>query len=95
MQGSAGLANQVLRQQWDVRWTVAERWYQDLDDAQPIVEVVTKTALVDGLDQVAVGGGDHPHVDLDRARPAHALELAILQHAQELDLQFPGQVAKP
>jgi hypothetical protein len=33
-----------------------------------------------------VGGGDDAHVDLDRAVAAHALEFALLQHAQQLDL---------
>ena len=37
--------------------------------------------------EVAVGRGDHAHVDLDRVRVADALELALLQHAQQLHLQ--------
>ena len=37
--------------------------------------------------EVAVGGGDHAHVHLDRVRVADALELALLQHAQQLHLQ--------
>ena len=37
--------------------------------------------------EVAVGRGDHAHVHLDRVRIADALELALLQHAQQLHLQ--------
>ena len=36
--------------------------------------------------QVAVGGGDEPHVDLDVAGVADAANLALLDGAQELDL---------
>ena len=36
---------------------------------------------------------DDAHVDLDRLVAAHALELALLQHAQELDLHLQRQVA--
>ena len=38
-------------------------------------------------------GGDDPHVDLARLRRPDALELAFLQHAQQLGLHVGGQVA--
>ena len=39
------------------------------------------------MPQVAVGRGDHPDIRLDEPRAAEALELAFLQHAQELRLR--------
>src|SRR5262249_7964463 len=38
--------------------------------------------------QVAVRGGDPPHVRRQRLRPADALEAPLLEHAQELHLQL-------
>ncbi len=43
--------------------------------------------------KVAVGRRHDAHVDLARPRAAHGLELALLQHAQELGLQVDGQLA--
>ena len=47
----------------------------------------------DQLLEVAVRRGDDPHVDPDRLRAADALELLLLEHAQELRLQVERQVA--
>src|SRR5262249_33802876 len=44
-------------------------------------------ALRDGLVQITVGGGHHAHVGLQHAAAADALELALLQYAQELGLR--------
>jgi hypothetical protein len=38
-------------------------------------------------DQVAVGRGDQPDIDLDRLAGADRLDLAFLESAQELDLR--------
>ena len=43
--------------------------------------------------QVAVGRGDQPHVDAERPRAAEALELVLLQHAQDLGLRVRAHVA--
>ena len=43
--------------------------------------------------QVAIGGGDHPHVRANRLASAHALEFPLLQNAQQRDLSFRGQLA--
>jgi hypothetical protein len=45
------------------------------------------------LAQVAVGRGDHADVDPRRPGLAHAPDLTLLQHAQELRLQVEGQLA--
>ena len=38
--------------------------------------------------EIAVGRRHQPHVDADGLDPAHPLELALLQDAQELDLHL-------
>ena len=60
---------------------------------QPVVQVPAEPALGDQLLQVVVGGGDHPHVRLDRLVAADPLELLLLQHAQHLGLQRRRHVA--
>ena len=40
-----------------------------------------------------MGRGDDPRVDADRPRAAEALDLALLEHAQQLDLDLDRQVA--
>jgi hypothetical protein len=62
-------------------------------DVEPIVEVRAKAPVGDVLGQVAVGRGHHAHVDLEDVRAAHALDLALLQHAQQLGLHGRGHVA--
>ena len=57
-------------------------------DVQAVVQVLAKAAGVDLVEQVAVAGGDDAGVDADRVRVADALELALLQHAQQLHLQL-------
>jgi len=46
--------------------------------------------LVHQILKILVGRCDQPHVHLDRPRFANALELALLQDAQELDLDQGG-----
>ena len=54
---------------------------------EPIVEVLPEMAGRRVGGEVAVGRRDDAHVDLDRRRPADALELLLLEHAQQLGLE--------
>ena len=81
------LRDEVIDEHRDVLAPLAQRRNVDRDDVQPVVEILLEPAVGDHLPQVAVGRGDHPHVDLLRALGAERLELALLQHAQQLRLQ--------
>ena len=59
----------------------------DGDHVQPVVQVLLELAARDHLPEIAVGRGDHAHVDLLAALGAERLELPLLQHAQQLRLQ--------
>ena len=72
---------------------LTERWQIDLNDAQSVVEIFAKGAVVDHLTKVAVRRGDHPDVDRDHACAADALHLARFEHAQELGLKAEGELA--
>ena len=77
----------------DVVLALAQRRHLDRHDVQPVVEVLAELAGLDHRRQVAVGGGDQPHVDLDRPRAAEPLELVLLQDAQDLGLRVGAHVA--
>ena len=58
----------------------------DVEDVEPVVEVVPELAQRHRLPERAVGGGDDPDVHLDRLDAAHPEEGAALQHPEQLDL---------
>ena len=80
------LFEEVVGQQQDVRLALAQGRHVDREDVQPVVEIAPEGAVLDRLLEVAVGGRDDAHVDLDGALAADALELPLLQDAQQLDL---------
>src|SRR5690606_15349282 len=69
-----------------------ERRHGNRNDAQTIVEILAKAALCDLRLEVLVRRGNHTHVDLDRARRAQTLDLALLQHTQHLGLRLRTHV---
>ena len=87
------LLQEVLGQMRDVARPIAQRREQDREDVQAVIEILSKRAVGDLLLEIAVGGRDDADVDLDRLGAAHPLELALLQHAQQLDLDVQRQVA--
>ena len=58
----------------------------DVEDVEPVVEVVAELAQCHRLAERAVGGGEHPDVHLDRLGAAHPEEGPALQHPEQLDL---------
>ena len=58
-----------------------------IDDVEAIEQVLAEGALLDGLGEIAVRGGDDADVDLDRLAAADAVDLAFLDGAQQLGLQ--------
>jgi hypothetical protein len=83
----------MVRQYGNILATLAQRRQRDEGDIQAIVEVFAETTLADGLHQVHVGGGDHPHVHLNGLARADAGDFALLQHAQQFDLKRQAKLA--
>src|SRR4051794_13527707 len=77
-----------LDQERDVLAALAQRGQVDGHDVDPVVQVLAEPAGVDLVEQVAVGRRDDPGVDLEGARVADALELPLLQDAEQLDLEL-------
>jgi len=84
---------EVVHQQRDVVAAAIQGRQIDRDDVQPVVEVGAEAALGHLLLEIAVGRGDHPQVDLDRLARTHRIDLALLQHPQQLDLDGVGRLA--
>ena len=89
----ADLLQKGLAQRHDVGRTFAQRRNLDVEDPEAVEQVLAKVAALDGFAQVAVGGGDDADVRLQEARPAEPLELAFLQHPQELGLRGQTHLA--
>ena len=67
--------------------------HEDLQHAQAEVEVAAEASFGDVPLQIAVRGGDHAHVDLDRLAAADALERMPFQHAEKLGLDGGAHLA--
>ena len=71
----------------DVLGAVAQRRNVDRDDGEAVVEVGAEGAFGGHLLEVGVAGGDDPHVDGDHLVAAHAPDLLLLKHPQQLSLE--------
>ena len=78
-------AQEVLGQQRDVVAPLAQGRHAQGDDVEAVVGILAETALFHRRPQILVGGGHQAQVDLLGAA-AQALDLTLLQHAQELHL---------
>ncbi|MNF75520.1 hypothetical protein D3C84_575880 [compost metagenome] len=84
------LGQQALGQRQDIRRTLAQRAPGQGEDREPIVEVLAETPGRHFAGEVAVGGGEHADIQVDRPARAHPLHFALLQNAQQLGLQAQG-----
>ena len=75
------------------RRALAQRGQANRHDVEAVEEVLAERPAGDELLQIAVGRRDEAHVDADRLDAADALELALLQHAQELHLHLDRDLA--
>src|SRR5712691_2829199 len=66
---------------------LAERRQVDGYHREAIVQVLAEASGPQGLIEALVGGRDHADVDGDDLAPAHPLDLALLQEAQQLYLE--------
>ncbi len=83
----AEVGHEVPGQEDHVVAALAQGGQPQGDDVQAVEEVLPELAGLDRLLDVAVGGGQHAHVHAHGLHAAHAVDLALLQHAQQLGLQ--------
>ena len=79
-------------EQRDVLAPLAQRRQLDADDREPLEQVAAEAALPDRLLEVDVGRGNQAGVRAQCLGPADAVELLVLEHAQELGLDRRRQI---
>ena len=79
-------AEEVAGERHDVGRPLAERRQLHRHDVEAVQQIGAESTGIDLGPQVPIGRRDDPHVDVHRLVAADALELALLQHAQELGL---------
>src|SRR5882724_8290975 len=79
-------AYEPVREQRNVFAALLERRHRQRHDFQPVVQIATESTGGDRLFEVAIGRGDQPDA-------ADAFELMIVEHAQQLGLQFERELA--
>jgi len=76
----------VTREKEHVVTARAQRWNQNLDHGESVVEVLTERSVVDRLRERAIRRGDDAHVHLVRDVRAHRTDLPRFEEPQELRL---------
>jgi hypothetical protein len=85
--------DEVLDQERDVFLALAERRKLELHHLDAVVEVLSECSALHHGCEVAVGRRDDPHVGVFRSRGAERLELPLLEHAQEANLESRAHLA--
>src|SRR6516162_1787310 len=83
----------MLGQHTDVLASLPQRRQQDRKHEHTVIQILPKGSVADLFLEIAVGSDDHTHVYPNRAAASHALELALLQYAQELRLHRQWHIA--
>ena len=84
----------MRRQRLDVFGPLAKWRHVEMDDLQPVQQVLAELAGRHQVAQVAVGGRDHPNVDARlRLIRTHGLDLAVLEKPQQERLHAQAHLA--
>src|SRR6185369_6630186 len=78
---------QMGGQRQDVVAALAQRVHRQRENVEPVIEVFAEAAAGHFGAQQPVGGGDDAHVERLGFAATDALDLALLQYAQQLGLQ--------
>ena len=89
----AELGQEVRHELGNVLHALAQRRHANRHDAEAVVEILPEPAVRDELVEPPVGRRDDAGGHPDRLLAAHALELAILQDAEQLRLRRLVQIA--
>ena len=84
---------EMAHQRWHVFGTLPQRRDVNRQHVEPEPEVFAELPLAHRRGEILVGRGDHAHVDREGPLPAHPMDDARLEHAQQFRLRFRAQVA--
>ncbi len=77
---------EMHRQKLNVVLALAKRRDPDIDDVEPVEQILPESLFLHFLLQVLVGRGENPDIGVDGTGSAQALELLVLKNAQQLHL---------
>src|SRR5215470_118074 len=80
-------------EQWDIVASCAQRRQLNGNNAQPVIEVLSKASFGDFLLKILIGSGNDAHVDIDFFVAANGPDLAFLQDAVELNLHGQAHIS--
>src|SRR5258708_22812115 len=91
--GGRELFDEVPHELRNVSFPFAERWQGDRENIQPVVQIFAEFTVSDHLPQVLVGRRDDANIDPRGTRASYGLELALLEHTEQLGLKLQRQVS--
>ncbi len=84
---------EIAREERDVAPALAQGRQAQIDDIDPVIEILAEMSGEHLGGQIAVGRGDHPCVDRNLLVAADRAVTPLLQHAQQLRLQGKRHLA--
>src|SRR5258708_32414697 len=91
--GSGGLFDEVAHKFRNIRFSFAERWQRNRENIQAIVQILPEFTVTDHLPQVLIGRRDDTNIDARGTGAAYGLELALLEHTEQLRLKLHWHVS--
>src|ERR1700728_2204989 len=86
-------AQKMLNEGRNVARTLAQWREMQARHVQAVIQILAEPTAVHFILEVHIGGCDHPDVDIDWFTRADTHDLALLQYAQQLDLEHQWQVS--
>ena len=87
------LLQEMIGEQEQVRFAIAQRWDKDGENIQPVVEILAEVSFRHRFLEILVRSCNQPHIGANRGRAAQAFEFLFLQHAQQFHLRGKIHVA--
>src|SRR6266513_3904663 len=80
--------SKVSNQQGNIFRAVPEGRDGNRKDFEPVIQIAAKLLFLHHPTEIAVGRGDDADIDMNRPSAAQTFELLLLEHSEQLDLQF-------
>src|ERR1700730_9047202 len=80
-------------QERDVATALAQGWNVDVEDLQPIEQILPEASLSDSPLQITIARGNHADIGLDEPRATESPELPLLQDTKQLRLGHRAHLA--
>src|SRR5258708_4937773 len=91
--GGGELFDEVAHKFRNICFSLAERWQRNRENIQAIVQILPEFTVTDHLPQVLIGRCDDTNIDARGTGAAYSLELALLEHPEQLRLKLHWHVS--